>query len=100
MSDTSRVSKLAELRSKTDRQLAGLIDNALERGFRLSGLASERAGAERTYAEISTLLTKVEDPAERWRLENKLQRLRAALNDLRPAERPAVKAAGFAQTVC
>jgi len=108
MSDTSKVSKLAELRLKTDRQLAGLIDSALERGLRLSELASTtsfvtgsgspRVRAERCYAENLVLWSKVEDPGERWRLERKLERLRAALNELRPIERRRVQAASCAQT--
>jgi hypothetical protein len=55
MSGTVEISKLAELRAKTDRDLVRIIDTA-------------------THAEALKLLPKVEDVTERRRLEAKLKR--------------------------
>ena len=96
MSSAPMLSKLAELRAKTDQQLARLIENQLERGLRLarihivspSNLArreSARLSAEQAYSEARKLLFKVDDPGERRRLEGKLDELREILNT-KPAQ--------------
>ena len=86
----NRLSKLAELRAKTDRELATLINNAIELG--LSATVSlrnftfaepSRIRAENAYAEAARLLPKVDDVRERQRLERKLRQLREALNEPR-----------------
>jgi hypothetical protein len=42
MTATARPSKLAELRTKTDRQLVSIIDNALKNGLLLACCIAER----------------------------------------------------------
>ena len=80
----NRKSKLAELRAKTDRQLAAVLRSTLD-----DGLASARASdveAERVYAEVLVLLPTLRNvtEVERRRLELKLAQLRTLL-DKRPA---------------
>jgi hypothetical protein len=72
-----RKSKLAELRTKTNRQLVILLRSKLD-----DGLASH-AEAERAYSEVRALLPAVRDvtEAERRRLESKLARLRGLLDE-------------------
>ncbi|MGA2271203.1 MAG: hypothetical protein ABSH44_22270 [Bryobacteraceae bacterium] len=86
----NHASKLAELRSKTDRQLIALMRGKLDRE-----LASARA-SERAYSEALVLLPTLCDvtEAERRRLESKLARLRELLD-----ERP-VHAAARAHAAC
>ena len=92
----SNVSKLAELRAKTDRQLIQIINNELERGLHLALLAAETksayhfgvtelhdAEAEKACASALTLVSRVDNTNERQRLESKLLRLRAALGGQR-----------------
>jgi hypothetical protein len=89
----SKVSKLSELRAKTDRELIELIGNELQLGFHLAVIAGEakrendfpfgeqpRSRAEQAYAEARRLLPKVEDVSEHRRLEEKLNQLREALD--------------------
>ena len=87
MTATSQQSKLAELRAKTDRQLVSIIENALEVGLLLAaneadvdpaGLLHRRAA--NIYADAVMLVEKVEDVSERRRLEEKLRRVRNALD--------------------
>jgi hypothetical protein len=86
MSATARLSKLAELRGKTDRELVRIIDNALKVGLLLAATdthgdsATQLHGrAEEIYANTLMLLPKVEDVSERRRLEERLKQLRDSL---------------------
>jgi hypothetical protein len=92
----SNESKLAELRSRTDRQLIQIINSELERGLHLALLAAETeaayhfgvtelhdAEAEKACAYALSLLQRVDDTNERQRLESKLLRLRLALEGQR-----------------
>ncbi len=83
MTMTPEVSKLAELRARTDRDLALVLGRALELGIQCAS-ADRTAGtlhqrAEHIYADVLMLLPKVEDATRRQRLENKLERLRESL---------------------
>jgi len=87
MSVTTQLSKLAELRAKTDRDLVRIIENALEVGLLLGATntpvdSAERlhGRAEEIYANTLTLLPKVEDVSERRRLEGRLKLLRENLD--------------------
>jgi hypothetical protein len=91
MSSASKTSKLAELRTKTDRELAELIENELELGIQFAFLAqsvadefesgtSPQLRAEKIYTEAVQLLPKVDDRAEAQRLTRKLRKLRQELN--------------------
>ena len=88
MSATAQLSKLAELRAKTDRDLVSIIDNALEVGLLLAanepdvepaGVLHRRAAAD-IYADTVMLVQRVEDVGERRRLEEKLRQLRNSLD--------------------
>jgi hypothetical protein len=96
MTKISNVSKLAELRARTDRQLIKIINSELERGLHLALLAAETKSAydvgatEPSYVEAEkacayavSLVSKVDDTDERRRLDSKLTRLRAALDGQR-----------------
>jgi len=87
MSATAPLSKLAELRAKTDEDLVSIIDNALEAGLLLAANESDvdPAGVlHRRAADICAdtvmLVEKVENVGERRRLEEKLRQLRNALD--------------------
>ena len=61
MSATAQLSKLAELRAKTDRELVGVIDHALEVGLLLAGTQGDstarlHARAQEIYADTLTAL--------------------------------------------
>jgi hypothetical protein len=86
MTATAQLSKLAELRAKTDRDLVSLIDNALEVGLLLAanqrdadpaGVLHRRAAD--SYADMVMLVQKVETVSERRRLEGRLKLLRESL---------------------
>jgi hypothetical protein len=86
MSATAQLSKLAELRAKTDRELVSIIDNALEVGLLLAanepdvdpaGVMHRRAAD--IYADTVMLAEKVEDVGERRRLEGRIEQLRKSL---------------------
>jgi hypothetical protein len=87
MGRTARLSKLAELRAKTDRELAKVIDMQLERALHLArhpdnypdSLKLARVQAEDICAEAVGLLTKVEDPHSREQLETKFNVVRQRL---------------------
>ncbi len=64
MNGMARVSKLAELRARTDRELVSVIGNEVELGPHLA----------------LKLLPKVEDRSERRRLERKLKQIKEALD--------------------
>jgi hypothetical protein len=86
----TQLSKLAELRAKTDRDLVSIIDNAVELGFLLAanepdvdpaGVLNRRAAD--IYADTVMLVQKVEALRERRRLEEKLRQLRESLEQRR-----------------
>ena len=86
MSATAQLSKLAELRAKTDRDLVSIIDNALEVGLLLAanepdvdpGGVLHRRAAD-IYANTVMLVQKVENVGERRRLEGRLKQLGESL---------------------
>ena len=91
MTDTFELSKseqlrakLAELRAKTDGELATVIRYELDRALLTVALVTVttagRSLAESTYSECLWLISKVENVAERRGLETKLSQLRAALD--------------------
>ena len=89
MNHGSEFSKWAELRAKTDRQLAALLDRILARGVRLAMEGAETdapdlfAHAYKAYAEARRLLPLLRDGAvsERRRLERELVRLGRLLDE-------------------
>jgi hypothetical protein len=78
MSGALELSKLAELRAKTDRELAGFINRNLD-----SALLASETTAESVYADVGRLVRFVEDPGERRRLETKLRHVRERLEGRR-----------------
>jgi len=81
----SQMSKLAELRARTDRDLVRLVGNALDVGIQCASAAMNAPGplrekAEDIYANAMMLVTKIEGVTERVRLEGRLQQLRVLLN--------------------
>ena len=77
LSRSSKSSKLAELRQKTDRQLLIVIQNELERGLTLADLAASKesalyARAERAWEKAKSLLPKINgvNTDERRQLEH------------------------------
>ena len=79
MTPASESSKLIELRGKTDRQLAALIDTTVT-AARTAGTAE----AKKIYEDSLTLLPLIYSlsSADRRRLECKLQRLGESLLDI------------------
>lgn len=87
MTAASKLSKLAELRAKTDRDLAQIISNAVELGLLLAAHEADfdptsilHRRAAHIYADAMMLVEKVENARERRRLEEKLRQLRIALD--------------------
>jgi hypothetical protein len=87
MSATAPLSKLAELRAKTDRDLVRIIDNAVEVGLLMAANEADvdPAGAlHRRAVDIHTdvvmLVQKVENVEERQRVEGRLKQLRESLD--------------------
>lgn len=85
MTVQAELSKLAELRAKTDRELARVICNALEVGMQCASAAMNMPGplrdkADHIYADVLTLVPKIENIAERRRLESKLKGMRELLD--------------------
>jgi len=74
------LSKLAQLRSKTNRQLIAVISNRLDAG-RDHARRGHYVQAEKAYDEARVLLPRVDNltQIERQRLESKLARLGATL---------------------
>ena len=68
MSATAQLSKLAELRTKTDQDLVRIIDKALEVGLLIAATNTHVDRADKIHADTLMLLTMVEDVRERWRL--------------------------------
>jgi hypothetical protein len=88
MTSTINLSKLAEIRMRTDRDLVRIIDHELELGLH------SQISAAKAWAAASKLLPAVEDLAERRRLEKKLAQLEGALS------RPSSPGAGVSPLVC
>ena len=87
MTAMTQLSKLAELRAKTDQDLVSIIDNALEVGLLIAATdphvdsaAQLHGRAEEISADTLMLIPKIEDVSERRRLEGKLNRLRESLD--------------------
>lgn len=82
MTSAWEVTKLQELRAKTDEQLLTLIYSDLDRALR-SDLNGDPARAARAYVEASRLLPLVGDVSsiERARLEARLELLRDRLSE-------------------
>jgi len=78
--NTATTSKLAELRSKTDRQLVAYLAVRLDAALQFT----EKSEAECVYEESRALLTLIYGMtgAERRRLERKLSQLRELIEDL------------------
>ena len=87
MSATAPLSKLAELRAKTDEDLVRIIDNGVEAGLLLAANEPDvdpvgvlhRKAAD-IYADTVMLMQKVENVGERRRLQEKLRQLRKSLD--------------------
>lgn len=81
MGDRAEITKLAELRSKTDRQLLALIGNRLDAAFASAQSAGGATRAEQLYAEVRVLLALTESalPSELRRIERRLQQLATLL---------------------
>jgi len=87
MSATAPLSKLAELRAKTDQDLVRIIENAVEVGLLLAANEPDvdPAGvlhrkAVDIYTDAVMLVQKVENAGERQRLEDRLKQLRESLD--------------------
>ena len=96
----SAEAKLQELRSKTNRQLASLISNKIDRGLAFARVVEGESredwastehfvrNAEKAFNEASAWMTLLHGSTqlERRRLEFKLAQLRTALDRARTAE--------------
>jgi multidrug resistance efflux pump len=83
---TPALSKLAELRAKTDQQLLQVILRELDRALPMAKAAANKASplylrAEKAYARVRPLVSKVEAVSEKERadLEAKLREVEVAL---------------------
>ena len=96
MNCTPDLTKLIELRSKTDRQLIQFITRRIDAGLNYARLLADPAAdigwssvesfqinATNAYAEVHALLPWVDDitRTERQRLESKLENLRELLDE-------------------
>jgi hypothetical protein len=85
MSDRSRESKLAELRAKTDVDLANVIHRELASGIALATAndfdSADYASAEQAYAIAMKFLSTLDDPAEVAALHRKSSQLRKAMDE-------------------
>ncbi len=85
MNDRSRQSKLAELRIKTDGDLANIIHRELASGIALTTAnnfdSTDHATAEQAYAIAIKFLTTIDDPAEVAALHRKSSHLRKAIDE-------------------
>jgi hypothetical protein len=85
MSDRSRQSKLAELRAKTDGDLANVIHRELAFGIALAAAnifdSASHATAEQAYAIAMKFLPMLDDPAEVAALHLKSSQLRKAIDE-------------------
>jgi len=85
MSDRSRESKLAELRAKTDGDLANVIHRELAFGMELASAndfdSADHARAEQAYAIALKFQPTLADPAEVAELHRKSTQLRKAIDE-------------------
>ena len=83
--------QLAELRARTDRELARYVRNRLELGLRLA-CAQSWGSAEAAYAEVAHLLPVIYglDESEQRLFDAELRQLREMLNSAE--ERPFLRA--------
>ena len=85
MTDRSRESKLAELRAKTDEDLAEVIHRELASGIELASAndfdAADHASAEQAYAIAMKFLATLADPAAVAALHLKSSQLRKAIDE-------------------
>jgi hypothetical protein len=85
MSERSRQSKLAELRAKTDGDLADVIHGELAFGMELASAndfdSADHATSEQAYAVAMKFLTTLDDPAEVAALHQKASQLRKAIDE-------------------
>jgi len=85
MTDRSRESKLAELRAKTDEDLAEVIHRELASGIELASAndfdAGDHASAEQAYAIAMKFLATLADPAAVAALHLKSSQLRKAIDE-------------------
>ena len=94
MNSASTMSKLAQLRAKTDQELSQIIDKTLESALSLLESAEpDVVRAEKAYAEAAKLLSKVEDPRDERRLGMKLVQVRESLQRVSTADRSRAHAA-------
>ena len=84
MTDRSRESKLAELRAKTDEDLAEVIHRELASGMELATAnnfdSADHATAE-AYAIAMKFLTTLDDPVEVAALQRRSSQLRKAIDE-------------------
>ena len=87
MSATAQLSKLAELRAKTDKDLVSILDTTLELGLLIAATEMHvdstgrlHGRADKIYANTLVLVSKVEDLGERRRLEGRLKQLCKSLD--------------------
>jgi hypothetical protein len=92
MNTRQESTKLAELRSKTDRQLVALISSRLDAGLNSAPVAVD---AQNVYDEVSALMPCVNGltRVERRRLESKFEQLRDLLHESNPHAGMRVQAA-------
>jgi len=85
MSESTRQSKLDELRAKTDGDLANVIHRELASGMELASAndfdSADHATAEQAYAIAMKFLTTIDDPAEVAALHLKSSQLRKAIDE-------------------
>ncbi|HLK47246.1 MAG TPA: hypothetical protein VKT49_03875 [Bryobacteraceae bacterium] len=91
MTAVAQLSKLSELRAKTDQDLVILTGNALEVGIQCAEAAANKPGplhekAQNIYANSLMLLSKIENMKERRRLESKARHLQELLDFSRVAK--------------
>jgi hypothetical protein len=81
MTDRAESNKLAELRSKTDRQLLVLVGSKLDAALRHAQRTGDFSRAQKSHAEAKYWLSLVKNApqAEIRRLERKLDELNYAL---------------------
>src|SRR5437879_10421090 len=86
MSESTRQSKLDELRRKTDGNLANIIHRELAFGIELTTEndfdSADHATSEQAYAVAMKFLTTLADPADVAALHQKASQLRKAIDEL------------------
>jgi len=86
--------KLAQLRMKTDQELALVIDKSLESALHLLDLGGQqRLRAQKSCDEAVRLLPIVDNLRERRRLQSKLAQVRQRMDRVSAAQAPRVQMA-------